>query len=63
MDEPEEWAELSSCAYVQDLLATLPWRLRLRLSPKSGLRQAACRSCGLTYLTNQESDELRMECE
>ena len=63
MDDPKESAELPSCACVQDLLAALPWRLRLRLSPKSGLRQAACRSCGLTYLTNQESDELRMECE
>ncbi len=63
MDEPKESAELPSCACVQDLLAALPWRLRLRLSPKSGLRQATCPSCGLTYLTNQASDELCMECE
>ena len=63
MDDPEESAELPSCACVQDLLAALPWRLRLRLSPKSGLRQATCRSCGLAYLTNQASDELCMECE
>jgi hypothetical protein len=59
MDEPEESAEPPSCDCVQDLLAALPERLRLRVSPaKGGLRQATCRSCGLTYLTNQASDEL-----
>jgi hypothetical protein len=64
MDEPEESAEPPSCACVQDLLAALPERLRLRLSPtKGGLRQATCRSCGQVYLTNLASDGLCVLCE
>ncbi len=49
--------ELSGCACVQDLFATLPPELRPKPEPQMrGLRKVTCPGCGKTYWTNKPAD-------